>query len=395
MHASVHLSDDGTMSVIRWQSGVDFFVLAVGIYLLLRWSREARALRLALGILALRVGALLARQLGLLITGWVLDAATIVVVLALVVVFQPELRRALMRLDLPGRARQVSQVPVVSAVSVAAWSLARARCGALLVLVQKDSVSELVTTGVQLDGRVSADILEAVFQKGSAVHDGAAVIEGDLVARVGAILPLTQRAGVPGRYGTRHRAGMGLAERCDALVVVVSEERGEVTLMCGDQIRLVPSESDLVAALNALTTRAASGTSRSLGGVRPMDLRLQAAALALSAMVWGLTFLFPGASVRVRSVPLEFTHVPPGLTIASQSVDTVEVWLRGSDFVFDSVNLEALVARCDLAAAHEGVNAVQVPSDAFDVPLGLRIDGIAPRHVSVRLAGNAPPTRTR
>ena len=383
------------MSIIRWQSAIDFFVLAVGIYLLLRWSREARALRLALSILALRVGALLARQLGLLITGWVLDGATIVVVLALVVVFQPELRRALMRLDVPGRARQDSRIPVVSDVSAAAWSLARARCGALLVLVQKDSIAELVTTGIQLDGRVSADILEAVFQKGSAIHDGAALIEGDLVSRVGAILPLTQRTMVPGRYGTRHRAGMGLAERSDALIVVVSEERGEVTLMYGDQIRLMSGESDLVAALNALTNRAVRGTSGSLRAVRPTDLRLPVAALALSAMVWGLTFLFPGASVRVRSVPLEFTHVPPGLNIASQSVDTVDIWLRGSDFIFDSVSLEALVARCDLAAAHEGVNAIQVSSDAFDVPLGLRIDGIAPRRVSVRLIGNAAPTRAR
>jgi diadenylate cyclase len=388
---SGRLSDDVLVSVIRWQSAIDFLVLAVGIYLLLQWSREARALRLALSILALRVGALLARQLGLLITGWVLDGATIVVVLALVVVFQPELRRALMRLDLPGRVRQASEIPVVSAVSAAAWSLARARCGALLVIVQKDAIAELVTTGVHLDGRVSVGILEAVFQKGSALHDGAALIEGDLVSRVGAILPLTQRATVPERYGTRHRAGMGLAERSDALVVVVSEERGEVTLMCGDQIRPMPSESDLVAALNALTTKGTGETSRPLRAGAPADVGLPAAALALSAMVWGLTFLLPGASVRVRSVPLEFTHVPDGLTIASQSVDTVEVWLRGSDFIFDSVDLAALVARCDLAAAHEGFNAIQVPSDAFDVPLGLRIDGIAPRQVSVRLSGNTPP----
>jgi diadenylate cyclase len=383
------------MSELRWQSVVDFFVLAVGIYLLLRWSREARALRLAVSILALRVGALLAQQLGLLITGWILDAATMVVILALVVVFQPELRRALMRLDLPGHARHASPIPVVSAVSAAAVSLARARCGALMVIVQKDSIAELVTAGVPLDGRVSAEILEAVFQKGSAVHDGAALIEGDLVSRVGAVLPLTQRANVPKQYGTRHRAGMGLAERVDALVVVVSEERGEVTLMCGDQIRPMPSQTDLLVALNALTAGATETTSRSPWAVRPTNLRLPVTALALSAMVWGLTFLFPGASVRVRSVPLEFTHVPPGLTIASQSVGAVEVRLRGSEFIFNSVNLDALVARCDLARAHEGTTAIAVPYDAFDLPLGLRVDGIAPRQVSVRLTSNASPPPAR
>ena len=112
-------------------------------------------------------------------------------------------------------------------------------------------------------------------------------------------------------------------------------------------------------------------------------------------MVWGLTFLFPGASVRVRSVPLEFTHVPTGLTVASQSVDTIEVWLRGSDVFFDSVDLGAMVARFDLAAAHEGMNAIQVPPDAFDVPFGLRVETIAPRRVSVRLTSTLPPAPSR
>ena len=172
------------MAAVRWQTAVDIVVLAAGIYLLLRWSREARALRLALTILALRVGALLARQLGLLITGWVLDAGTVVVLLALIVVFQPELRRALMRLDLPGQANRESLVPIASSVSAAAWSLARQRCGALMVLVRRDAITELVTSGVPVDGRVSAEILEAIFQKGSAIHDGAAIIEGEVVSRM-------------------------------------------------------------------------------------------------------------------------------------------------------------------------------------------------------------------
>jgi diadenylate cyclase len=383
------------VSAIRWQSAVDFFVLALGIYLLLRWSREARSLRLALGILALRVGSIMARHLGLLITGWVCDAATIVVILALVVVFQPELRRALMRLDLAGRAIRENQASVTTAVSEAVWSLARNRCGALLAIAGRDDIDELVTAGVKLDGQVSAPILQAIFQKGSAVHDGAAIIEGDRLLRVGVILPLTQRTKVPERFGTRHRAAMGLAERTDALVLVISEERGEVTLMRGDRMWPVPDQPGLVAALSAFATTPASGASSVLPALRPTDFKLPATALSLAAMVWCVAFLFPGASVRVRSVPLEFTHVPPGLTIASQSVDTVEVWLRGSDFVLDSVDLEALVARCDLGAAHEGSSIVQVTADAFDLPPGLRIESIAPRRVALSLAHPAPPAEAR
>src|SRR5215813_15328649 len=94
------------MTSIHWQSVVDFLVLSIALYLLLRWSRQARAFRFAVGILALRVAALLARQLDLLITGWVLDAVTVIAILALLIVFQPELRRAFTRFDILGRARR-------------------------------------------------------------------------------------------------------------------------------------------------------------------------------------------------------------------------------------------------------------------------------------------------
>lgn len=372
------------MGEVRWQSAVDFLVLTAAVYLLLKWSREARALRFALGILALRVGALLARQLDLLITRWVLDAATFIALLALLVVFQPEIRRALMRLDVSERVRDRDRTPI-AAIAAAAWSLAQVRCGALIVLVRSDNVSELVTTGVVLEGRVSTGILQAIFQKGSPVHDGAVVIEGGLIRRAGAVLPLTQQPHVPTEYGTRHRAGLGLTERSDAVVVVVSEERGQVTVMWEGLSRTMQSLEDLQATLKSRTARVPARQPRGLPLFRPRSLRLAAAALALASLVWSLTFLFPGGSIRERTVPIEFTKVPAGMTVSSQSADTVRVWLRGSDFLFDSVNLNDLVARCDLAHGREGTNTVVLDAEAFAVPFGLEIEAIDPREVSVHL----------
>ncbi|GAC1454872.1 MAG: diadenylate cyclase CdaA [Gemmatimonadaceae bacterium] len=374
------------MSAIRWQGGVDFLVLAVAIYVLLQSSREARALRLALSILALRVGGMLARQFDLLITGWVLDACAIVALLTLLFVFQPELRRALMRFDLARRVTRDGPPPAITAVSQAVWSLAQARCGALIVIARNDSLAELVTSGVVLGAQVSAEILEAVFQKGSPVHDGAAIIESDVVIRVGAILPLTQRPHVPEQYGTRHRAALGLAERSDALVIVASEERGETTLMWESQVRPIGSLDELRTALETLTTaRAAARTSAFLRGFRGPELALKGTALALSALVWSVTFLVPGRSVRMHTASVELTNVPAGMSVASQSTNTLDVWLRGSDFLLDSVNLGALVARCDLAAAHEGLNVIRIQPDALDVPVGLRVESLAPHEISVSL----------
>jgi uncharacterized protein (TIGR00159 family) len=372
------------ISRFHWQSAVDFLVLAIALYFLLRWSRETRALRLALSILALRVAALLARQLDLVITGWVLDAATVITILALLVVFQPELRRVFMRFDIGGRPRHREQMSALSAVSTAAWSLAQSRCGALIVLAQKDSLAELMTPGIELNGQVSPEVLVAIFQKGSPVHDGAAIIEADVIARVGAILPLTIRTDLPGQYGTRHRAGMGLAERSDALVIVVSEERGEVTIMSETQARVVSDRDALKAALTAVSRQ---------GGIEPIrrrtrrlpELGLQATAVALAALVWGVTFLFPGRSVEVRTVPVELTNVPAGLIVAGQSSATLQVWLRGNQFLFETVNLGSVAARCDLSAAHEGVNVIPLSAAAVDTPFGITVEALSPRQVRVQL----------
>ena len=372
------------MVVLRWQSAVDFVVLTVAIAVILRWSSETRALRLALSILALRVAAVLTDQLGLLITTWVLDALTLIALLVLVVAFQPELRRAVMRLDLPGRAAHERQLPTLVALATAAFTLARIRCGALIVILQEDSIDELITGGVVITARVSSELLQAMFQKQSPLHDGAVVVDGDQITHAGAILPLTQRS-APDEYGTRHRAGLGLSERSDAQVIVVSEERGDVTIMRNGSAQVMSDLDRLVATLR-MTASAESNRSQR----RRVRVRLTAGVIAvsvlLSALVWSATFLLPGRSVRVQTAPVELTNVPVGLIVDAQSVQAIQVWLRATDFVFGSVNLADLVARCDLGRAHAGVNVIPLNACFLGVPLGIKVDRLTPRELRVTLA---------
>jgi diadenylate cyclase len=369
--------------VFRWQSAVDFVVLTVAIAVVLRWSSETRALRLALSILALRVAAVLTDQLGLLITTWVLDALTLIALLVLVVAFQPELRRAVMRLDLPGRAAHERQLPTLVALATAAFTLARIRCGALIVILQEDSIDELITGGVVITARVSSELLQAMFQKQSPLHDGAVVVDGDQITHAGAILPLTQRS-APDEYGTRHRAGLGLSERSDAQVIVVSEERGDVTIMRNGSAQVMRDPDVLVATLR---TTASAESNRSQRRVRVrLTAGVIAVSLLLAALVWSATFLLPGRSVRVQTAPVELTNVPVGLIVDAQSVQAVQVWLRATDFVFGSVNLADLVARCDLGRAHAGVNVIPLNVCFLGVPLGIKVERLAPRELRVTLA---------
>ena len=122
------------------------------------------------------------------------------------------------------------------------------------------------------------------------------------------------------------------------------------------------------------------------------EIGLPATAVALAALVWGVTFLFPGRSVQVRTVPVELTNVPAGLIVSGQSSATLQVWLRGNQFLFDTVNLGGVAARCDLSAAREGMNVIPLGAEAVDTPFGITVEALAPRQLRVQLlsASHAP-----
>jgi diadenylate cyclase len=372
----------------QWRGAVDFLMLAAALYVVLRWANQARALRFALSIVALHLGALLARHFDLIVTSWVLEGSAVIIAVLLVVVFQSELRRAFTRLDSalrlwPRHRNTPSQANRV--LAQAAFALATIPAGALIVVLRRDSVGELVSSGVRLGAEIAPGILEAVFQKASPLHDGAILIEGDRITHANVVLPLTQRDDVPAVYGTRHRAAMGLAERCDALVVAVSEERGEVTMMEGRRIRPVKDAEELAQLLREREAPPESSLAARLRGVFLSQPGLKLSALALAILIWAISFLLAGITVRTVSVPIEFDDVPAGWGISRQSATTLEAQLRGRAWVMASVDLGNLVAHFSLKNARQGVQVLHVGGAALDLPLGITAEQVRPREVTVRL----------
>lgn len=160
------------------------------------------------------------------------------------------------------------------------------------MLTRQDPVGELLSGGVPLGGQVSAEILEAIFRKVSPVHDGATVIEGDRITRVGALLPLSQNDGLPRNWGTRHRAGFGLVERTDAVIVVASEERGELTLMHGRAFEEARTVDALVGRLKVLFSSEPVRDAPPTAG--PSNQLLWATAVGLALVIWGTTVWVEG-----------------------------------------------------------------------------------------------------
>jgi diadenylate cyclase len=224
------------LHTFRLRDAIDILVVAVVLYRVFVMFKETRAVQMLLGLGGLMVASFVARRFELFSTSWLLENFWSFWVLALIVLFQPELRRALAQL---GQSRLFQGMALVAReqrshllddVVKAADALAGRRIGALLVLERNTGLRNYAELGVPLDAMVSADLLVSLFLPYSPLHDGAVFIRGDRVAAAGCFLPLSRNTQLGRAMGTRHRAALGLAEETDAVVLVVSEESGRISL---------------------------------------------------------------------------------------------------------------------------------------------------------------------
>jgi len=221
---------------LTWASVVDIVLVAVAVYYLLLLVRGTRAIQLLKGIGVLLVLVGLSKVARLDTLHWLMTQMLLPGVIALIVLFQPELRLALERLGRgrlwPGGLTELKGEEVarlVTEVVRGARQCAQDRVGALIVLEREVGLNDIIRTGKRVDGAVSTELLRTVFFPGSPLHDGAAVIRGDRLVAAGCVLPLTERDDVGALLGTRHRAALGLSEQTDAAVVIVSEESGALS----------------------------------------------------------------------------------------------------------------------------------------------------------------------
>ena len=240
----------GVLGTFGWRDAVDLALVAVILYLILALFRGTRAVQMLVGVAVLVVASLAARALELHSLGWLLDSLWSFWVVVLVVLFQPELRRALawigqgegLRSLLAGSSTATRVVDEIASVT---GSLADRRIGALIVIERGTGLRQYAELGVALDALVSADLLISVFLPYSPLHDGAVFIRDDRVVAAGCFLPLSRNAQVARQLGTRHRAALGITEETDAVALAVSEETGRISVALDGQIEPVTSPEAL------------------------------------------------------------------------------------------------------------------------------------------------------
>jgi diadenylate cyclase len=247
----------GVLGAFGWRAAVDIALVALVLYLILALFRGTRAVQMLVGVAVLVLASLAARALELHSLGWLLDSLWSVWVVVLVVLFQPELRRALawigqgegLRSLVSGRSDATRVVDEIASVT---GSLSDRRIGALIVIERGTGLRQYAELGVALDALVSADLLTSVFLPYSPLHDGAAFVRDDRVVAAGCFLPLSRNAQVARQLGTRHRAALGITEETDAVAVAVSEETGRISIARDGRIEQVASPEVLRGRLSEL-----------------------------------------------------------------------------------------------------------------------------------------------
>lgn len=246
---------------------IDVLIVAFVIYWLMLLIKGTRAVQLIKGLVVLLVATALSSLLNLYTMSWLLKQAMTALVVALPVVFQPELRRALEKLG-SGRfltrtsfaAGEVNQTRVIAEITRSVAVLSKNRIGALVVLERETGLEEHIDTGVKIDGIVSAEFLVNIFIPKTPLHDGAVIIRGERVAAAACFLPLSENPYLASELGARHRAGIGITENSDAVAVIVSEETGAVSVAVEGTIDRYLDEAGLQNRLNELLYRRAGNS---------------------------------------------------------------------------------------------------------------------------------------
>lgn len=240
-----------------WIDILDILMVALIIFLIFRWIRGSTAINIFIAIIIVLLVRVVAEAVGMKMISSLLGTVIDMGAVALVVIFQPEIRRFLSSLgrkaettlQRPGFLQwlfpswQSGQVDVkaLREITEAVREMAAQKEGALILILHKNSLDDIVATGDVVDAEISRRLIMNIFFKNSPLHDGAMVIANNRIAAARCTLPITERTDLPARYGMRHKAALGISEQCDADVIVVSEETGGISLVRGGQITPIES----------------------------------------------------------------------------------------------------------------------------------------------------------
>jgi DNA integrity scanning protein DisA with diadenylate cyclase activity len=322
-------------------------------------------------------------------TAQLFHAAFAVLLVAVVVVFQEDLRRLFERVATLGKLRGRSAPRGLRHLDILVEVMAEfatRRIGALVVIRGLEPLDRHIDGGAVVDGQISKPLLESIFDPHSAGHDGAAILEGDRLRRFGVHLPLSHNRGELAARGTRHSAAVGLSERCDALAIIVSEERGAISVARYGKLTQLQSAADLQQVLDQFSRETFPHPSQSLlGRLVRENGALKAVSLAVACAAWLVAVYGSETVQRKETLAIEYRNPTGGLVIDENAPRQAVVTFSGLKQAFSLTDLSKLKISLDLSRMPEGTHKIPIDDDNIATPADIKVEKIDPELVTVRL----------
>jgi uncharacterized protein (TIGR00159 family) len=362
---------------VDWRVALDILLIAAALFFIYRTLQRVGAWKIMVGVLSAAAIFALAHFLNLRGIRWAYSNLSQVAVVGVIVVFQPEIRKVFERAASLKRSHRARGEPMLAdLLAHAAFSLAKKKRGALLVLPGRDNVIGSEAGGYVLDATPSLPLLMSIFDPNSPGHDGAVVVENGRLARLGVRLPLSSSGALSPRFGTRHHAAMGLSEATDALIIAVSEERGQVSIFREGRISVPEDRQELAGAVRShwdelhASPLGLKGPGRSRTKGRPLPrprtktIPEIAMAVFLAVILW-TTLIYSQSEILERSftVPIEFTATPANVALVGDKPSEIKLHLVGPKADLDSLDASQLMVKISLAEAMPGKQTVAINED--------------------------------
>jgi uncharacterized protein (TIGR00159 family) len=383
----------------RIVDAIDILLVSTFLYATLVWFQRAASRGVLIGLAALAVVYFLARGLDMYLTSLAFHTTFAVLLFILVVVFQEDLRRLLERVATfrSVNFRQSQHVSLdLDAFVESVFKMAASKTGALIVLKGKEPLERHLNGGVTLNGSVSQPLLYSIFDSHTAGHDGAVIVEQDRITQFAAHLPISKNTKVIAGRGTRHSAALGLSERSDALIVVVSEERGIVSVAQEGTLTEMSTASDLKKRLDQYLADTFPANTQSVWRrflVQHGRLKVLSVVIAIAA--WFVLAYDPHTVQRTFAVPIEYRNLPKEVELDEFALTEARVTLSGSERDFRFLDPGSLKISLDLTNADIGSQEIVFAEPNIRLPSNVSLYRIEPRimrlNVRVRTPTAQPP----
>lgn len=375
-------------ALLNWRVTLDIFLIAVIIFFLYHTLRTTGTGKIVVGLMIAGGMFIAARILDLRGIEWIYANLSHVLLIALLIIFQPELRKILERAA-SFRPREVGTegTKLAYLLSDVLFALAHQRRGALIVLPGKESIRSWTSNGIHLEARPSFPILMSIFDPHSGGHDGAIVVENGRISKFGVRLPLSKTGTLSEEFGTRHHAAMGLSEVTDASIIAVSEERGTITVFNHGIADRIEEKSALAARILAHFENTASYAIPGLVPQRKKALFSELGVSFLLAFVFWSTVVLTQNERReaVYTVPIEYISPAKDLAISGDNITEVKLHLQGSAANIDEIDPSQLAVSIDLSNMTPGIHRFVISNANIDLPSGVILLNAAPSVLEIPL----------